>query len=217
LSDDQRTLLTEKSGDNYAPWASTDGRFVVFSSNRNGKSNIWRRNTEDGDLKQLTFTDGNHYPSISPDNQWVAYDNQENGKLVLWKVPLQGGEPKKIGERYRMPVYSPNGQFIAARYDNESGSSGLAIFSADGGEPLRHVPLPAFDWQRVYWLSNSSVSYVDKVNGYANLWSYDLDTGAKKQLTNFNRKQIFAYAWSPDYKMLACQVGTRTKNVVKIR
>jgi Tol biopolymer transport system component len=218
LSDHTRAQLTEKSGDNYAPWASADGRLVIFSSNRNGKYNIWRMNAEDkSDLKQLTFTDGNHYPSISPDNQWVAYENQEKGKLIIWKVPLQGGQPIKIGERYRMPVFSPDGQFIVGRYDNESGSEGFAIFSAEGGEPLRQFPLPAFDWQRVYWLSNNSVSYVDKVNGYANLWSYDLDSGAKKQLTNFNRKQIFAYAWSPDYKMLACQLGTRTKNVVKIR
>ena len=213
-----KVQLTMNSGDNYSPSASADGRFVVFSSNRNGKANIWRMNTEDGsDLKELTFTDGNHYPSISPDNQWVAYDNQQTTILGIWKVPLQGGESTKIAERYRMPVFSPNGQFIAGRYDNESGTRDLAIFSAQGGEPLRQFPLPAFDWQRVYWLSNNSVSYVDKVNGYANLWSYDLDSGAKKQLTNFNRKQIFAYAWSPDYKMLACQLGTRTKNVVKIR
>ena len=218
LNRDMRVQLTGNSGDNYNPAASSDGRYVVFSSNRNGKANIWRMNAEDGsDLKQLTFTDGNYYPSISPDNQWVAYDNQQTGRLDIWKVPLQGGEPAKIAERYRMPVFSPNGQFIAGRYDNESGSEGVAIFSAESGEQLKKVPLPAFDWQRVYWLSNNSVSYIDKADGYANIWSYDLDSGAKKQLTNFNRKQIFAYAWSPDYKMLACQLGARTKNVVKIR
>jgi 16S rRNA U516 pseudouridylate synthase RsuA-like enzyme len=116
-----------------------------------------------------------------------------------------------------MPVYSPNGQFIAGRYDNESGSEGLAIFSTQSGEQLRQIPLPRFDWQRVYWLSNNSVSYIDKAGGFANIWSYDLDSGAKKQLTNFNRKQIFAYGWSPNNKMLACQLGNRTKNVVVLR
>ena len=185
---------------------------------REGKANIWRMNAEDrGDLKQLTFTDANFYPSISPNNQWVAYDSLKEGRAVIWKIPFEGGEPIKVADGYRMPAFSPNGQLIAGRYDELLGGGELAIFSADGGEPLRRISIPKFDWQRVYWLSNNSVSYIDKVNGVSNIWSYDLDTGAKKQLTNFNRKQIFAYGWSPDRKMLACQLGTMTKNVVKIR
>ena len=218
-NDNARAQLTLKSGDNYTPAASADGRFVVFSSYRNRIANIWRMNSEDGgDLKQLTSTNGNFYPAISPDNQWVAYDNQEAGRLSIWKVSLQGGEPVKILERYRMPAFSPDGQFIAARYDQESGSENdVVIVSAQGGEPVKRVDIPRFDWQRVYWLSNSSLSYIDKVDGYPNIWSYDLDTGERKQLTHFNRNQIFAYAWSPDYKVLACQVGSSTRNVVKIR
>lgn len=116
-----------------------------------------------------------------------------------------------------MPAFSPDGQFIAGRYDLDSGSDDLAIVSAQGGDILKRVPIPRFDWQRVYWLSNNSVSYIDKVDGYANIWSYDLQSGARKQLTRFNRKQIFAYAWSPDYKTLACQLGTSTRNVVKVK
>jgi serine/threonine protein kinase len=213
-----RVPLTLGSGNNYTPATSADGRFVVFSSDRTGKANIWRMNAEDGsDLKQLTFTNGNYYPAISADNKWAAYDNQETGILSVWKVPLEGGKAIKIAERYRMPAFSPDGQFIAARYDRDSGTTDLAIFSADGGEPLKRVSLPNFDRQRVYWISNHELSYIDKVDGYANIWSYDLDTGAKAQLTNFNRRQIFAYAWSTNYKLLACQLGTRTSNVVKAR
>lgn len=219
VKDNTRVQLTVKSADNYNPAASADGRFVVFSSNRNRKSNIWQMNTEDGSgLKQLTFTDGNYYPSISPDNQWVAYDNQEKGILSIWKVPLQGGDAIKIADRYRMPAFSPDSQLIAARYDELLGGDDLAIFSIQGGEPLNRVQIPRFDWQRVYWLSNHVVSFINKdEKGYPNIWSLDLNSGARKQLTHFNRKQIFSYAWSPDYKSLACQLGTRTRNVVLIK
>lgn len=218
LKGDSRAQLTINSGDNYTPAASADDGFVVFSSFRNGKANIWRMNAKDGgDLKQLTFTDGNFYPSISPDNQWVAYDSLKAGKAAIWKVPMEGGEPIKVADGYRMPAFSPNGQFIAGRYDELLGTGEVAIFSADGGEPLRRIPIPKFDWQRVYWLSENSVSYIDKADGISNIWSYDLDTGAKKKLTNFNRKQILAYGWSPNHKMLACQLGNMTKNVVTIR
>lgn len=210
--------LTVNAGDNYTPAASADGRYIVFASNRNGPFNIWRINAEDGsDPTQLTFSDGNFYPSCSSDNQWVAYDNQVNLRLSVWKVPLQGGDPVKVGEKYRMPVFSPDNQFIASRYDLESGSRDVAIFSAEGGSPLRHFTVPIQEWQRVQWLQDGrELSYVKNENGYSNIWSYNLDTGASKQITNFNSDLIYAYAWSPDFKQIASQRGSRISDVTMI-
>ncbi|HEX2268460.1 MAG TPA: protein kinase, partial [Pyrinomonadaceae bacterium] len=206
-TDGNNVVRLTKDADNYNPVVSVDGRFVVFASTRqDGRANIWRINTEDGgDLKQITFTDANYYPSISPDNKWIAYDNQLDRKLSIWKVPFEGGEPVKIIDGYRMPVFSPDGRFIAARYDHESGTEDIAIFSADGGEPLQRVPIPILEWQRVQWLDTRTLSYIDSINGTSNLWSYDLNTGATKQLTFFDSDQIVAYAWSPDFKQVACQ------------
>jgi serine/threonine protein kinase len=213
-----QTQLTVDAGDNYTPASSPDGQYIVFASKRNGSFNIWRMNAGDGsDAKQLTFSDGNFYPSISPDNQWVAYDNLVKSRLTVWKVPLNGGEPIKVGENYRMPVFSPDNQFIAARYDLESGSRDVAIFPAQGGRPLRHVLIPVQEWQRVQYMPGGrELSYVKNVDGYSNIWSYDLDTGAAKQLTNFNSDQIYAYAWSPDFKQVACQRGTAISDVTII-
>ena len=211
--------LTVKSKDNYSPASSSDGRFVVFSSNRTGTFNIWRMNVEDpADLKQLTFSNGNFYPTISSDNQWVAYDNQTSRQKSVWKVPLGGGgKETKVVDGYRMPAFSPDNQFIAARYDLESGTNDIAILDAGSGELLKKIPIPNFDWQRVQWLSQNTLSYIEKINGYPNIVSYDVASGEKKQLTYFNRNRIFSYAWSPDHKRLACQLGTKTTNIVKIR
>ena len=210
-----KVQLTANAADNYTPASSADGRFIVFASNRNGPFNIWRMNADDGsDPTQLTFGDGNSYPSCSMDNQWVAYDNQRNSVMSIWKVPLAGGEPVMVGDRYRMPVFSPDNRFIAARSDIHSGSDGVAIFSASGGHPLRHLSIPVQDWQRVQWLpSGHELSFIKNVDGYSNIWSYDLHTGHSKQLTDFNSDLIYAYAWSPDYKQIACQRGTNISNV----
>lgn len=210
--------LTANAGDNYTPASSADGRFIVFASNRNGPFNIWRIDAEDGsNPTQLTFGDGSFYPSVSPDSQWVAYDSQVDSRLSVWKVPIEGGLQIKVGEKYRMPVFSPHNQFIACRYDLESGSRDAAIFSAQGGRPLRRFPIPVQEWQRLEWLANDrQLSFVKNKDGYSNIWSYDLDTGAIKQLTNFNSDQIYAYAWSPDYKQVACQRGTKIRDVTMI-
>lgn len=208
--------LTANNADNYMPTGSGDGRFIVFASNRNGPFNIWRMNADGSEPTQLTFGDANFYPSCSADNQWVAYDNQLKRTMSNWKVPLAGGEPVMIGERYRMPVFSPDNRFIAARYDIDGGSQGVAIFSAEGGRRLWEFSIPMQDWQRVYWLSDHELSYIRNVDGYSNIWSYDRRTGDSKQLTNFNSDLIYAYAWSPDYKQLACQRGTMSSNVTVV-
>ena len=210
--------LTINAGDNYTPAASADGRYIVFASDRNGQFNIWRMNADDGsDPVQLTFTDGNFYPSCSSDNEWVAFDNLTDSEASVWKVPLQGGEPVKIGEKYRMPVFSPDNQVVACRYNEVSDADDVAIFPAHGGQALRYVKVPKQEAQVVRWLPDGrQLTYVKNTKGYANIWSFDLDNGAEKQLTNFNSDQIYAYAWSPDYKQVACQRGTKTSDVTII-
>ena len=209
--------LTSEAGDNYNPAACPNSGSIVFSSNRNGANNIWRMNEDGSDLKQITDSDANFYPSCSPDNQWVAYDSMLDWKLTVWKVPMEGGERVKLAENYRMPVFSPDGQYIACRYDHDSGTYDVAIYSANGGPPLQRIPIPNLDWQRIQWLPRRrALSFIKSVDGHANIWSYDLDTGKVKQLTRFDSDRIFAYAWSPDYKQIACEHGSRISDVVMI-
>ena len=209
--------ITVNSGDNYNPAASPDGKFIVFASTRGGGFEIYRLNAETGnDIKQLTYTDGNAYPAISGDNQWVAYDHQTEMGRSVWKVPIEGGDSVKVGEQYRMPVFSPDNQLIAARFERKSGTRDVAIFSVQGGAPLQRIPVPQIEWQRIYWLDKSTLSFIKNEGGISNIWSYELGSGVSKQITDFNSDQIFAYAWSPDFKQLVCQRGAKLSNVTII-
>jgi serine/threonine protein kinase/Tol biopolymer transport system component len=215
-----QTQLTANAGDNITPATSLDGRYIVFTSNRTGSLNIWRINAEDGsDPKQLTLSDGNSYPSFSPDGQWVFYDNQSSATPSLWKVSINGGDPVRITDQdTRMPVVSPDNQFIACRYQSEEGGfRGIAILPIQGGPPLK-LPIPVMDWQRVQWTRDSrALMYVGVVNGMQNIWRYDLAEGSVKQLTDFKTDdQVFAYHWSGDFRKLACERGKRLSDVTII-
>jgi serine/threonine protein kinase/Tol biopolymer transport system component len=215
-----RVQLTANAGDNYTPATSPNGRYIVFASNRTGTLNIWRMNANDGsDARQLTFSDGNSYPSISADGQWIAYDNQSGAKPSLWKVSIDGGRPVKLTNEYaRMPVISPDGQFVAYRYyDAGADRRGIAILPLDGGQTIRRFPLPVGDWQRVQWTSDSqALMYVDSSEGSQDVWRFDLHSNSRQQLTHFKSDRIFGYAWSPDYHQLVCQHGSEYRDVVLI-
>jgi len=169
--------LTVNAGDNYTPATSPDGRFIVFSSNRTGTLNIWRMNAEDGsELKQLTFGDGDSYPSFSADSQWVFYDNQSSSKITVWKVPIDGGAPQQLTNEYaRMPVVSPDNQYMACRYYVENGApKEIAIIPVQGGLPVRRLPIPGAQFQKVQWIANGrALTYLDMAKGVSNIKSYN--------------------------------------------
>jgi len=176
--------------------------------------------TDGSELKQLTFSDGNSYPSCSPDGKWVFYDNQSGPvTFTVWRVPIDGGEAQQLTDKYtRMPIVSPDGQFMACRYLEERGSREIAIFRSDGGAPVERTPIPVMEWQHVQWKPDGrALTYVATAGGVSNIWSYDLANRSEKQLTDFkSTDQIFAYAWSPDFKQLACLRGTEIRDVTLI-
>ena len=116
-----------------------------------------------------------------------------------------------------MPAFSPDNQFIAGRYNQESSPEDGVLFPVQGGEPVRHFEIVHQEWQRIHWPSNREVSYIKDEGGYSNIWALHLDTGVKKQLTHSNNSdRIYAYAWSPDYKRVACMRGSNNSNVIMI-
>jgi Tol biopolymer transport system component len=113
-----------------------------------------------------------------------------------------------------MPVVSPDNLSMACRYFLADGRRGIAILPLQGGDPTKLLPIPIMDWQKVQWAADGrGLTYIETVNGVSNLWIYDLDTGLTKQTTNFPAEEIFSYAWSPDYKQLACERGTAVSDV----
>ncbi|MDQ3014030.1 MAG: DPP IV N-terminal domain-containing protein, partial [Acidobacteriota bacterium] len=215
----QQQLTTPETRAEAYPSVSPDGRYIAFSSNRTGNSNIYRLDTNSGDQLQLTKGPSEEFPAISADGKWVIYTATTSSKFTLWKVPIDGGQPVQLTDKLSTwPAISPDGQHIACWYRQESNASWqIAILSINGGEPEKAIDVPATaDWNiPIRWTPDgNSISYVDMRSGVSNLWAKPIDGGEPRQLTQFSSDLTLWFDWSRDGKQLACSRGKVNNDIV---
>lgn len=212
------------TSDNYIelePEVSADGRFIVFSSNRqNDVFHIWRMDIDGGNLRQLSNADDDE-PTISPDGAWVVFVSWRTAKNTLWKVPIDGGEAVQISDKVlSMPRFSPDGKLLLCRYFDEEVKPSRwrsAIVSFEDGQinKLIDIPLSASNPR---WSSDGrEIIYIDTQADIGNIWSQPITGGAPKQLNNFTSNFIDSFDVSRDGKRFAVNRSTGSDDIVLIK
>ena len=223
--------LTAHAATNLDPWATPDGRYILFSSTRIGGSTprlrtLWRMDTDGGNLKELAEGQGGRFPRSSPDGRWVVFHTGEgSGSINLWKVSIDGGEPVRLTDKITSnPIVSPDGSLVACWYRDEdqqpNAPTKAAIIPFAGGAPVKVLDIPSSVniTAGLRWTSDGrALTYIDTINGVSNIWSLSLDGGPPKQLTDFKTDQIFWFDFSLDGKQLAVSRGIQTRDVIVIR
>ncbi len=64
--------------ENGFPSMTTDGRHIIFVSDRTGFMNVWRMDSDGSNERQLTSGEDETWAWCSPDNRWIVY---HSGKL----------------------------------------------------------------------------------------------------------------------------------------
>jgi Tol biopolymer transport system component len=90
-----RRLVAESTEDEEWPYWSRDARWLYFSSNRSGGSEIWRMSSEGGQAVQIT-RHGGDVPKESPDGRFLYYDKGWPLELSLWRMPVKGGAEVQV-------------------------------------------------------------------------------------------------------------------------
>jgi serine/threonine protein kinase len=215
---EQRQLIPT-GGLNYIPSVTSDARYLVFQSNRNGKYAVWRANLDGGEMRQLTDADIAAQPDVSPDGKWIVYvssrevsTNEDFG--TLYRISIDGGEARRMTEKPACWVrISPDSRFAACGYEDD-GRTKLAILPIEGGEPLKLFDVPRLANFRlgIRWTADGkAVTYRDWVNG---IWKQDLSGGAAERVAGLPQEKLFGYGWSRDGRLFAFTRGVDTRDVI---
>jgi eukaryotic-like serine/threonine-protein kinase len=145
LARDVKTALTfgagSGQGNNYPVW-SPDGRWIIYSSYRNGSYGLYKKASDGSGTEELILESVNRirFPTDwSPDGKFVTYIEGALGGWAIWMLPLEGErEPylfhaSQFSEREA--AFSADGKWVAY-CSNESGDYKVYVvpFPGPGGK-----------------------------------------------------------------------------------
>ena len=211
--------LTSDDADDYGPCVTPDGRYIFFGSKRGQLPGVWRMDIDGNNLKQITDSE-DYLQDITPDGKWVIFTSWRTAKLSLWRVSIDGGQPEQISNLFISSArVSPDGTTLGCRYQDESPNSPskFIILPLAGGAPLKSFDLLPTTVGSPEWSPDGkSLVVLDSRTGSANLWSFPLDGGPMKPLTDFKPDEVFNRELSADGKWMAIGRGLISSDVVLI-
>jgi serine/threonine protein kinase len=215
-SDNTEKQLTREAGNNIFPASSPDGKYVVFTSNRNGAYSLWRVNSDGTNPLQLTsYIEGmDTDPQISSDGETVFFFRQNNdgSRASVLKVSINGGEATPIfpesSASTLVPRISADGKrlaFVSFTYDSKTSEFESAVKIAnleankitDTGKQVKKELPSNFQWSP----DGKALTYINKA-GIDNVWNVSVNEAKETPLTDFKSGNISFFNWSRDGKRL---------------
>lgn len=197
--------LTSDIGVESNPVFSPDGRFIAFSGQYDGNTDVYLIPVEGGAPKRLTWHPGaDVVRGFTPDGTAVLFASGRNTftrrYMQLFTVPLDGGFETQlpIPNAYHAS-YSPDGTRIAytplsepfRQWKNYRGgtNSRIMIYTAKG-HGVEQIPQPQerCNDTKPQWLDKNTILFRSDRNGEFNLFTYDSTT---KQLTQVSHHEDF--------------------------
>lgn len=181
------------------PTVSPDGKYIAYSFNEEGSSEVYIMPSEGGTAKRLTY---HNMPSIpvgwSSDSSKLYFRSTMKSKFFrtpeLYSIPVDGGEPQalNIGEGMWINIHKDGKQALIGKNSTElsywkrykGGTAGRIwcgdIESYEFNELTKGKAgeiMPQFDGDRIIYLSDK--------DGIANIYSMDKDGGNVSQHTHY--------------------------------
>jgi len=191
--------LTTHPGAESRPRFSPDGRWVAFSGQYDGNTDVFMVPVEGGIPQRLTWHPGaDVVQDWTPDGMEVLFTSgravHTNRYTQLFTVPVDGGMPEQLPiPNAAKATYSPDGSHIAylplgerfRQWKNYRGGTHSRLWLYDSGDhSVVEIPQPegrSNDTDPM-WFSGK-VYFLSDRNGEFNLFAYDIASQTVEQLT----------------------------------
>jgi tricorn protease len=187
--------LTSSVGQESDPYYSPDGKWIAFTGQYAGKTDVYVMPAEGGVPKQLTFGPaGEDTLGWTPDGKRVLFSSTEGGLPFvprLFTISTSGGEaddlPYPAGT---MGSFSPDGKQIAyvpymqfqAAWKRYRGGEAFPIWiSKLEDSTWKEVPRRGWNDKQPNWVGNK-IYYLSDRTGKFNLYSCDTSGGGQKEV-----------------------------------
>src|SRR5712692_3661957 len=104
-------------GPSYLHGWSPDGRFLVYTGERNDEFDVYRISADGGEETRLTSTPGlDDGPEYSPDGKYIYFNSVRSGTMQIWRMRANGSAQEQVtSDQYNdwFPHVSPDGHWIA--------------------------------------------------------------------------------------------------------
>jgi Tol biopolymer transport system component len=186
LADGTSAKLFEVDGST-SSFPSPDGKFIVYTLQKGGKTTIWAWDALTKTHRQLT-TEGfesMNFGSVSPDSRSVLYQSFRTGTNDIWRIDLASGKLEQLTKdvsQDALPSWSPDGKRIVF-LSNRGGQPDLWIMSAGESDVQRLTDDGMLEFSPVFTRDGRGV-LLDVARGYPHLYSLPVADGSPVALTS---------------------------------
>lgn len=191
-----RRLTVHPAEDRNPVW-SRDGRYLAFSSDRHGSTDIFLMPIDgSAPIRRLTFASVPDTPQdFTPDGRGVLFISRRGEAITrmtaLYSVPLSGGTAALVQTVAGISgSYSPDGKRMAFVRGGTPwtrrgyrGAANREIWLAEGGETFRQVTRFAGDDDYPTWIDDRTLVILSARSGRKNLFLQPIDGQEPRQLT----------------------------------
>jgi TolB protein len=158
LAGDQRRQLTGTGRNNRSPAFSPDGRWLAFTSQRDGNPEIYVMSTAcldtetrclDTETHRLTnnrFAD--EQAAWSPDSNHIVFQSNRDGDAEIYTMKADGSDQHRLTfspSSELAPNWSPDGRLIAFMSDRDINDE-LYVMNTDGSNLVRLTNTPEYEF-----------------------------------------------------------------------